>query len=645
MKLSIVIVSYNVKDFLNQCLLSVKNAVSGLDAEVFVVDNFSADGSCRMVTESHPWVTLIENHKNTGYAVANNQAIKLSKGEYILLLNPDTLVQENTFNTCIEFMDRHPDAGAIGVKMIDGKGNYLPESKRGLPTPTVAFYKISGLIKLFPRSRRFAQYYLGHLSENETQEIEILAGAFMFIRSSALAKTGLLDEDFFMYGEDIDLSYRILKAGYKNYYTPRTSIIHYKGESTKKGSINYVLVFYKAMILFAKKHFKTNDVRFYSAAIYLAIYLRATLSLEKRALQTLILPLADSFIITTCFIATTLFWGNFIKNITYSQTLLYSYLIGIECLFLLTIFLSGGYDHPLRQSKIWKGTAIATVLALILYTFLPESIRFSRAIITLTATASFFLIPIGRIAIGKIFGKDILPYNQDKLRKLILASDEEAKRIKLLLEFSGAKGEVLEQSPWTEKISDEEIMLRIEEKIRIEEIDELIISSSDFSSTQIVILMLHLSHTGVNFKIAPPAGISLIGSNSVETAGDLYTIGQETLASPTNRRLKRLLDITISSLFLIASPLWILFNKRPLRTLANFAKVFIGYKTMISYHQQDATLNKLPKLKLGLLTPSRTYPDLAHASTTNLMYAKSYTLALDLSIVLKNFNRLMRGRF
>jgi len=310
MKLSIIIVSYNVKHFLDQCLYSVQTAIKDIDAEVFVVDNLSGDGSCELVREKYSWVNLIENKQNTGFAVANNQAIRLSQGGYVLLLNPDTLVQEQTFHRCMEFMDSHPDAGALGIKMIDGKGNYLPESKRGLPTPAVAFYKISGLIKLWPKSERFAKYYMGHLPNDQTNEIEILAGAFMFMRKETLDVVGLLDEDFFMYGEDIDLSYRIIKAGYKNYYLPEPSIIHYKGESTKKGSINYVMVFYKAMILFAQKHFTSGEARIYTSAIRIAIYLRALLSIAKRGLIQIILPLLDSVVVSFGFLSIAILWSS-----------------------------------------------------------------------------------------------------------------------------------------------------------------------------------------------------------------------------------------------------------------------------------------------------------------------------------------------
>ena len=218
MKLSIVIVNYNVKYFLEQCLRSVDIAMQGIDGEIYMVDNASADKSVEMVQQKFPHVKVIANKDNVGFSKANNQAMRISKGEYILLLNPDTVVEENTFRESICFMDEHKDAGALGVKMIDGKGNFLPESKRGLPTPWVSFYKIFGLSSLFPKSPKYARYHMGHLDNDENHEIEILAGAYMFMRKTALDKCGLLDEDFFMYGEDIDLSYRIVKAGYKNYY-------------------------------------------------------------------------------------------------------------------------------------------------------------------------------------------------------------------------------------------------------------------------------------------------------------------------------------------------------------------------------------------------------------------------------------------
>jgi len=261
MKLAVVIVNYNVRHFLEQALLSVRKAARAISCEVWVVDNNSVDDSVAMVRHKFPEVNLIDNTQNLGFSTANNQAIRASSGDYILLLNPDTLIEEDTLEKCIRFMDEHPDAGGLGVRMIDGSGKFLPESKRGFPSPWTAFCKTFGLSRLFPHSRTFNHYHLGYLDEYATHDVEVLAGAFMMLRRSVLQQIGLLDEAFFMYGEDIDLSYRIRQAGYRNYYFPDTTIIHYKGESTKKGSLNYVRVFYQAMIIFARTHFKGNQDR------------------------------------------------------------------------------------------------------------------------------------------------------------------------------------------------------------------------------------------------------------------------------------------------------------------------------------------------------------------------------------------------
>ncbi len=276
MKLTIVIVNYRVKYFLEQALQSVRAALKAypLDTEVFVVDNDSQDDSLDYLIPRFPEVQFIANTENVGFARANNQAIQQAKGEYILLLNPDTVIAENTLHEVCQFMDSHPEAGGLGVKMVDGNGRFLPESKRGFPTPWVSFCKIFGLSALFPNSPLFARYHMKYLSADETHVVDILAGAFLLARRETLDKSGLLDETFFMYGEDIDLSYRLVLAGYKNYYLP-TPIIHYKGESTKKGSLRYVRIFYEAMLIFFKKHYPHYSL-VYSLFIKFAIFLRAT---------------------------------------------------------------------------------------------------------------------------------------------------------------------------------------------------------------------------------------------------------------------------------------------------------------------------------------------------------------------------------
>lgn len=279
-KLSVVIVNYNVKYFLEQCLYALRSAAAGLDAEIFVVDNASSDGSVEYLRPLFPEVNFIENKDNPGFAKANNQAIRLAKGEYVLLLNPDTVIGEENLRTLCFFLDEHPEAGGVGVKMIDGHGRFLPESKRAFPAPWVSFCKISGLSRLFPRSRRLARYSLPFLEEDKIHEVDVLAGAYMLLRREALDKVGLLDEAFFMYGEDIDLSYRIVLGGYKNYYLPER-ILHYKGESTKQGDMKYIRAFYGAMLIFYKKYYPRSGWLL-NGMIQTAVFLTAALSIVPR---------------------------------------------------------------------------------------------------------------------------------------------------------------------------------------------------------------------------------------------------------------------------------------------------------------------------------------------------------------------------
>ena len=277
MKLSVVIVNYNVSHYLLQCVDSLSHALRGTDSELIVVDNHSRDNSVTLLREYHPEVRIVENLHNLGFAKANNIAIRQSRGEYVLLLNPDTIVSESVVKGVISFLDSHPEAGSAGVRMLNADGTVAPESRRGVPTPMTAFYKLSGLCGMFPNSRRFGRYYLGHLPWDSPQQIEVVSGAFCMLRTSVLKKVGLLDEDYFMYGEDIDLSYRILKSGSTNWYVPET-ILHYKGESTHKSSFRYVHVFYQAMHIFFRKHFSHLGL-FISIPIKTAIIVKASSAL------------------------------------------------------------------------------------------------------------------------------------------------------------------------------------------------------------------------------------------------------------------------------------------------------------------------------------------------------------------------------
>lgn len=284
LKLSVIIVNYNVKYYLDQCIRSVLRAFEEMNtpAEIIVVDNHSADGSVdyleqRYPQKLYPMVRFVRSAHNLGFARANNIAIRQSRGEYVLLLNPDTIVGEDALKASVDFMDVHEDAGAVGVRMLGAQGRRAMESRRGLPTPMVSFFKMLGFCNRWPHHRLFGKYYMGYLPWDEPCQIEVVSGAYCMLRRKALDEVGLLDEDFFMYGEDIDLSYRVLKGGYHNYYLP-VDILHYKGESTQKSSFRYVHVFYEAMLIFFRKHY-SGMTFLLSLPIKTAIYAKALMAL------------------------------------------------------------------------------------------------------------------------------------------------------------------------------------------------------------------------------------------------------------------------------------------------------------------------------------------------------------------------------
>lgn len=649
MKLSVIIVNYNVKYFLEQCLQSVHKAIQNIDAEVFVVDNNSVDRSVEMVGEKFPWVKLIANKKNTGFSVANNQAMRQAKGEYFLLLNPDTIVEEDTFEKCIAFMDKTPNAGGLGVKMVDGKGKFLPESKRSLPTPSVAFYKIFGLSSLFPKSKRFGSYHLGHLPEDETNEADILAGAYMLIRKEALDKVGLLDETFFMYGEDIDLSYRLVKGGYKNYYFPETRIIHYKGESTKKGSLNYVFIFYKAMIIFAKKHFSSKNAWIFSVLINLAIYLRAFLSITRRFLNKIALPLFDSAVIFAGMIYLKNYWEvnhRYIEGGTYPaifwQAVIPSYII----IWLGINKLSGVYDKPFKLSKLVRGTLYGLISLLAIYALLPEAWRFSRALILLGSMWSGVSILLSRSLFKLLKLKSFQWGEQTHKRFLIIGSEEECIRVFNLLQQTEIKSGFIGFIHENKTLQHHDLYVgqldQLEEAVNIYAIDELIFCSKDLSAQKIISHMSIIDQHDLDFKIAPEESMYVIGSNSINTQGELYAFELSSINKPENIRNKRLFDIVSSLILLIFFPIIVPLTGSVIGLLKNILSVLFGIKSWVSYHhlgKKDA----LPKIKNGILNPV-SHINKEQSELTlfklNMLYAKEYRLKNDLDILLKNLSRL-----
>ena len=651
MKLSVIIVNYNVEYFLEQCLHSVRKAMKDIACEVIVVDNNSIDGSNRMVENKFPEVRLIANKDNRGFSKANNQGIQLSHGEYVLLLNPDTVVEDDTFSKIIQFMDNHKDAGALGVKMVDGSGNFLPESKRGLPTPITSFYKMFGLSALFPTSKRFAHYHLGHLDKDQIHEIEILAGAFMLLRRSVLDEIGLLDETFFMYGEDIDLSYRVTKAGYKNYYFPETRIIHYKGESTKKGSVNYVLVFYQAMVIFANKHFSQKNARLYTALINLAIYFRAFLSLLSRLWDRLLLPVLDAGLLAGGTLLIKQVWGRemiYSSGGDYPDTFLYFIIPAYILVWSLSVFFLGGYDRPVRIGKSVQGMFAGTVIILVLYALLPEWLRFSRALILMSATWGIITLPAIRLVFAAFHVSWIQLGDSETKRFLVIGDKEESKRVSDLLYASYVRPTFVGWvSPVEKPGFDSDFVGSISQVvdiIRIYRINEIVFCSKSISHQVIINKMTEWKNAQVAYKIAPEDSLSIIGSNSIHTQGDLYTIDIHAVDSVANRRNKRLVDFGLSALFIVTSPIIMWTMRSPAGFISNAFKVFFGRKSWVGYCIINKPVIKLPKIKKGVLNPVDAMNQKQHTQETltnlNLLYARDYKVWKDINMIFYAFRDL-----
>jgi O-antigen biosynthesis protein len=624
--------------------------MEGLKGEIIVVDNNSVDGSNQMLNEKFPEVILLANKKNLGFSKANNQGIRIAKGKFVLILNPDTILQEDTLQKCFQFMEEHSNAGSLGVKMIDGKGNFLPESKRSLPTPLVAFFKIFGLASLFPKSKTFGRYHLGYLDKDKIHKIEILPGAFMFIRKSVLDQIGLLDETFFMYGEDIDLSYRITQAGFDNYYFPNTTIIHYKGESTKKGSINYVVVFYKAMMIFARKHFSKKNARLFSFLINTAIYLRASVSIIRRIIRTTAIPLADIALIYTGFRILEPFWERVKFGIEeYYPTEYMIYFVPVLIfVWLFFLFISGAYDRRIKPFDLIRGIALGTFTILLVYSLLPEYLRYSRALILLGTVWAAIAVFLSRLSIGFLLNVNRIVFSRKKRRIVIAGSESESNRVLEILNQVDISPTLVGRVRWS-AAPDEGTYVgdlsQLNEIVKINHIDEIVFCAKDIPSQEIIRTMLGISDTAVEFKIAPPESLSIIGSSSINTAGELYVVHFNSLSTKNARRRKRLFDIVTSLLLLILSPIIIFLVRSPLGFLRNIILIMLGFKTWVGFcNLNGGSNNNLPDIGKGVLTPVAVKREKLLSVETirqfNLLYAKDYKLANDLSILIRDFRNL-----
>ncbi len=675
--LTTIIVNYNVRHFLEQCLLSVRKASppslqEGGGGEVWVVDNASSDDSVQMVRTHFPEVKLIANQQNTGFAVANNQAIRESairnpQSDYVLLLNPDTVVQEDTLTKCVAFMEAHPEAGGLGVKMIDGSGQFLPESKRGFTTPWVAFCKTFGLSAIFPKSRLFGRYHLGFLDKDETHEVDVLAGAFMLLRRSVLDKIGLLDEAFFMYGEDIDLSYRIVQAGYKNYYFADTTIIHYKGESTKKGSLNYVRTFYQAMIIFARKHFQGRQATLFVAMIYGAIWLRAGMTLLGNFFKKSQLPILDALLMFGGIWGCKVFWANYFYHDPYwfKHSFMQFNAPFYTLVWLAALWFSGGYDDPSNLRRLTRGLLLGTVVISAVYGFLPQELRPSRAVILLATVWSMLALTALRF-VFHFFKTGNLSVGRSRPANLaIVGSAEETVRVQELLRRVGVEknyiGRIEPVGIYDLRLTTDDCLGaadNLDEIAELYHLDEIIFCLKDITASQTIGWMERLGPR-IEYRTVPEGGQTIIGSSSKDAAGELYTTAiRYQIANPTARRSKRLLDLGLAFLFLILAVPLLFLVKNGGGFLRNLAQVFLGKKSWVGYSsgqwdspsvtkssgQSGAAEAQLPRLKPGILSPCNAFRekqlDEATARRLDFFYAKDYEIWRDLAVVRKRWREL-----
>jgi GT2 family glycosyltransferase len=642
--ISIVIVNYNVRHFLHQTLQSIERAKHDLSIETWVVDNNSVDDSVAMVKEAFPQVKLIENKDNPGFSIANNQAIQQCSGKYILLLNPDTVLQEDTLKVCLDFMELNDDCGAVGAKMIDGGGNFLPESKRGFPSPWVSFCKATGLSKLFPKSERFNKYHLGYLDENETNEVDVLCGAFMFMRKDVLGEVGLLDEAFFMYGEDIDLSYRIKKAGHKIYYLPETQLIHFKGESTKKGTVNYVKIFYQAMIIFVKKHYSGRGAGFLLILLNVAIIGRAFVSLIKRVVQRVITQLLDFVVIFLGVMLIKELWERYyFENTDYFSPKVIGYIAFISLIYVTVMQIGGNYRSQYRIGQLIRSILSGLVLLLAIYALLPMDFRFSRAILILSGIWALVGVLFIRLTSNYI-SKGDFRIGKSRIKRLFLfGSQPEIERVEKILSSTlmdyEIKGRISNQEQYDSKYYDGNFS-RAVQLAKLENANEFVFCMRDLEWGNVMRLMKN-APKDIEFKMVGDDHLSILGSKSKNTSGELYSVQfKYKLANKSERMKKRIVDVLFVCLFVLFLPiclLWVLLvnGGKVGKVISGVKDVLVGKKTFVGYRKGDVRLDELPSLKEGYfqLGPKKLEAkDLIHRANT--IYAKEYTIWRDIELII-----------
>jgi GT2 family glycosyltransferase/lipopolysaccharide/colanic/teichoic acid biosynthesis glycosyltransferase len=664
--LSIIIVNYNVREFLHHALVSLQKAMKGIRGEIIVVDNASDDGSIEMVRRRFPKVHLIVSETNLGFAKANNVGLKQARGKYILLINPDTLVQEDTLQVMIRFFEENRDVGLAGCKVMNPDGTFQLACRRSFPAPWAAFTKMTGLSALFPGSRLFGRYNLTYLSPDETYEIDALSGSFMMVRREAYEQVGGLDEDFFMYGEDLDWCYRIQRAGWRNYYVHSTQIIHYKGESTKRSSLNEIRTFYQAMHLFVQKHLSSS--LFLAFLIQCAIVVSSRLAIVRAFLRPLAVAVVDIVLVDlSVMLAEAIWFGTIFRLPVQAYPIIYS----VPALIVVGgLFSAGVYTHRrMSVSRAVLATAVSYVFISALVFFFKDY-GFSRGVTIISGVLSTVLLPSWRLVL-RVMGRSSSEGRRSILgrRTLIVGTDKSAEELLRRLRSRVSDGyDVLGFIDINRKRVGEELLGlsivgsidNIGKVIQDLKVSDVIFSTQTLSYTDILSVIGRTREQAVNFHLVPNTLEVIIGKGSVDSLNELPLVQiSYNIEKSTNRSLKRLFDITASLLLLIS------------------IYPFIYFKRIVSGASRSQFVLRLPAVlsgKRSLVGPPETFQQVIEATAQgfsgphgnggtlylgkpgltgliqlqrnrmlseqereqyNLYYAKNQSFALDIEILLK----------
>ena len=671
--LSIIIVNYNVRDFLHHALVSLRKAMKGLRGEIIVVDNASDDGSIEMVRRRFPGVQLIASKTNLGFARANNLGLKRARGKYLLLINPDTLVQEDTLRVMIKFFEDNPDVGLAGCKVLNPDGSFQLACRRSFPRPWIAFTKMVGLSALFPGSRLFGRYNLTYLSPDETYELDAVSGSFMMIRREAYEHVGGLDEDFFMYGEDLDWCYRIQQAGWKNYYVHSTQIIHYKGESTKRSNLNEIRTFYQAMHLFVQKHLSSS--RFFAFLIRLAITVSSRLAMLKAFLRPLAVALVDVLLVDLSLVLAELIWfGTITRLPDYAYPVIYT----VPAVMVVgALYGAGVYTHRrMSVSRSIVATALSYVFISALVFFFKDY-GFSRGVTIISGFLSTILLPGWRLSL-RVLGRSTSQGGRSILgrRTLIVGTDTSAEELlrRLRGRVSGdydvlgfvdinrkRVGEDLAGLPIVGSIDN------IGKMIQDLKISDVIFSTQMLSYADILSVIGRTREQSVNFHLVPNTLEVIIGKGSIDSLNELPLVQiTYNIEKSTNRTLKRLFDVSLALVLLISIYPFIYFKKVLSGSsrswfVLRLPAVLSGTMSLVgppetspptnssatqTHSGSDGQRSTLYLGKPGLtgliqLQRNRALSD-QEREQYNLYYAKNQSLALDVEILLKTILRPQR---